>query len=199
MCLGAALLISALLLFLSNKREEMRAESAVEEILPKVIYTIRHPSADPIRDPIRDPEVSSIADPFDPTMKEVEIDGYFYIGYLTVPSLELELPVMASWDMERMKLAPCRYFGSTKSDDLVIAGHNYARHFKRLEKLTVGDLIQFTDMNGEVTVYQVYEMETLPPTAVEEMVAGEAALTLFTCTYSGQARITIRCERFEAA
>lgn len=40
-------------------------------------------------------------------------------------------------------------------------------------------------------------METLPETAVEEMRAGEWDLTLFTCTYDGRARVTVRCIRTE--
>ena len=34
-------------------------------------------------------------------------------------------------------------------------------------------------------------------TAVEEMTAGEYDLTLFTCTYGGQSRVTVRCDREE--
>ena len=44
---------------------------------------------------------------------------------------------------------------------------------------------------------QVYGLETLPETAVEEMRAGEWDLTLFTCTYDGRARVTVRCIRTE--
>ena len=42
-----------------------------------------------------------------------------------------------------------------------------------------------------------YRVETLPETAVEEMRAGEWDLTLFTCTYDGRARVTVRCIRTE--
>ena len=42
--------------------------------------------------------------------------------------------------------------------------------------------------------YQVTDREELPGTAVEDMSAGNWDLTLFTCTYGGQNRITIRCE-----
>ena len=38
-------------------------------------------------------------------------------------------------------------------------------------------------------------VETLPAAAVAEMTAGEYPLSLFTCDYSGQARITVRCTR----
>ena len=45
-------------------------------------------------------------------MPVIEIEGNFYIGVLEIPSLELSLPVMADWDYEKMKIAPCHYYGS---------------------------------------------------------------------------------------
>ena len=38
-------------------------------------------------------------------------------------------------------------------------------------------------------------LEILQPTAVEEMTAGEFDLTLFTCTYGGKSRVTVRYDR----
>ena len=36
-------------------------------------------------------------------------------------------------------------------------------------------------------------METLMPTAVEEMESGDWDLTLFTCTVGGRTRVAVRC------
>lgn len=105
-------------------------------------------------------------------MTEVEIDGYGYIGYLSLPTLNLELPVMAEWDYDRLAIAPCRYVGSTKSDDLVIAAHNFAQHFGKLSSLSPGDLVYFVDMDGVLSAYEVVELDVLAPTAIEEMVSG---------------------------
>lgn len=128
-------------------------------------------------------------------MKVVEIDGYGYIGYLYMPSLELELPIMSEWDYDRLKIAPCLYYGSVKTDDMVIAGHNYTRHFGRLNRLKIGDTVQFTDMEGNVYKYKVGDMETLQPSDTEDMIISDWDLSLYTCTLSGGSRITVRCER----
>jgi len=40
-------------------------------------------------------------------------------------------------------------------------------------------------------------VETLQPTAVEEMCSGDWDLTLFTCTLGGKFRVTVRCDRVE--
>jgi sortase A len=130
-------------------------------------------------------------------MTEVEIDGRLYIGYLFIPALGLELPVQSQWDYPGLKISPCRYVGSTKTDDLVIAAHNYDRHFGRISKLAQGDLVYFTDMDGVQTTYQVMETLILQPTAIEEMTTSGYDLTLFTCTYGGKTRVTVRCDRVE--
>ena len=118
---------------------------------------------------------------------------------LSIPALELELPVVSAWSDDGLKLAPCRYSGTAYLDNLVIAGHNYASHFGRLASLTQGDEVRFTDGDGNLFLYTVAARDTLPGTAVEEMEAGEWDLTLFTCTMDGQSRVTIRCERVEPA
>ncbi len=89
----------------------------------------------------------------------------------------------------------CRYSGSTDTKDLVIAGHNYKRHFGELTNLQPGNEVTLQTMDGQEYCYQVATLETLTSTATKEMTAGDYPLTLFTCDYSGQARITVRCQQ----
>lgn len=106
---------------------------------------------------------------------------------------------MADWSYPQLKLSPCRYYGSVRGGDLVICAHNYQKHFGRLTELAVGDSVLFTDMDGVVTAYTVAETEVLQPTAVEEMTSGDYPLTLFSCTYGGKTRVTVRCQRVEGS
>ena len=129
----------------------------------------------------------------DMEMPAMEIDGRRYIGRLTVPAIGLDLPVLEEWSNSNGKVAPCRYEGSVYTDDLIIAGHNYRSHFGGLKNLGVGEQVLFTDADGNVFSYAVAVLEILDGTAVEEMEAGEWDLTLFTCTYGGQTRLTLRC------
>lgn len=178
MILGAVLLLAALSLFLWNRWEARQAEISAMEILPRVKENMGE----------------DVPDPYNTAMAEVKIDGYDYIGWLSIPALSLELPVMSQWDYKRLKIAPCRYAGSTKTNNLVIAAHNYGRHFGNIASLQPGDRLYFTDMDGMAWEYEVVELDILSPDSVEEMTAGEYALTLFTCTYGGKKRITIRCD-----
>ena len=128
-------------------------------------------------------------------MPAVEEDGGDYIGVLELPLLGLELPVMESWSYPDLRVAPCRYSGSAYQDDMVVAAHNYKSHFGCLKELRLGDEVRFTDMEGNVFRYAVADLETLGKYDVEKMTSGDWDLTLFTCTYGGKSRVTVRCQR----
>lgn len=184
MFLGAALLLGALLLFGYNRWEMDQAGRAANAVMPQLVEEINAQEAD-----------TPLPDPYRTEMTRVEIDGYDYIGYLYIPALELELPVMADWDYARLKVAPCRWVGSTFTDDLVVMAHNYERHFGKLSQLTEGDSVIFTDMDGVRIEYQVVARDVVAPTAVDELTSGAFDLTLFTCTYGGRTRVVVYCDR----
>ena len=131
----------------------------------------------------------------DMNMPVQEINGYGYIGMLSVPTLGLELPVMDTWDYARLRIAPCRYTGSAYLDNMTICAHNYNRHFGQLRNLSLGDPVVFTDMDGNVFHYQVAEVDILQPVAIDEMTKSDWELSLFTCTVGGRTRVTVRCSR----
>ena len=72
---------------------------------------------------------------------------------------------------------------------------SWPSHFGQIKTLKPGDAVVFTDVDGNVYSYEVAELETLQPAAVDEMKSGEWDLTLFTCTIGGQTRVTVRCDR----
>ena len=127
----------------------------------------------------------------------VTIDGNGYLGLLELPSLELSMPILADWDYEKLNIAPCRHFGSAAGNDLVIAGHNYRRHFLYLYKLAIGDDVRFTTMDGTAYDYIVLEKRTLNADEVDTVLYSEYDLILYTCTYSGTERTAVFCERIE--
>ena len=126
-------------------------------------------------------------------MLTTQVNGYDCIGILSIPVLELELPVLTDWSYTKLKIAPCHYFGSYYEKDFVIAAHNYQSHFGRLSELQPKDLILFTDISGIVYCYEVVLLETLPGNATEEMIASGFDLSLYTCTPGGASRVTVRC------
>ena len=175
---GAVLITSALLLLLYNRYQDAQAGREAAALLAKVQAALDAHRGD-----------------LDPELPVVELDGYEYVGYVEIPALEVELPVLADWDYDRLKIAPCRQFGSSRTDDLVIAAHNYESHFGKLTSLTAGDSVTFTDMDGIVNEYVVNKVEVLDPHSVEEVEHSGYALVLYTCTYGGKTRVTVFCDR----
>lgn len=199
--LGVLLLLGAPVLAFFNMRQDAQAGNAAAAVLPQLVDQIRDNTAKEPKAPedgfldwgLQVP-VDLLTEE-DKKMTEVEIDGYAYIGYLTIPSLGLELPIMSTWSYPQLRIAPCRYTGSLRGEDLVLMAHNYNNHFGRLSQLNIGDRISFTSMDGVTTNYTVVAKDILDPTAVEEITEGTYDLTLFTCTYGGASRVTVYCDK----
>lgn len=194
MVLGAALFFGALALFLWNEREADRAARSSASIVPLLNEAITEKEGREPTVPIQPGTPVELLPPEKRKMTEVEIDGHSYIGYLSIPSQGLELPVMAQWDYPSLKIAPCRYSGTTMEENLVLVAHNYRRHFGPLRDLQLGDEVLFVDMEGAVTCYQVAAVDVVPPNSVEEVTAGAFDLALVTCTYGGKTRLVVYCD-----
>lgn len=180
---GTVLILSALSLYLYNRYEDAQAGQEAESLLSNVQTIIQEKETFPL-------------ETLDPELPITEMDGYGYVGYISIPKLELELPIMSEWDYARLKISPCRQLGSSRTDDLVIAAHNYKNHFGYLYQLEVGDPVTFTDMDGIENLYEVAHIETLKPTEVEAIQNSGHDLVLYTCTYGGQTRLTVFCDRY---
>ena len=131
-------------------------------------------------------------------MPVVTLDGVDYIAQLSIPSKKLDLPVAADWDYATLNIAPCRYYGSAYTHDLVISAHNYTRHFSVLRHLREGAEVILTDMQGNIFRYEVACLETIKPDAVEDMIASGFDLSLFTCSSDGTMRVCARCTLTES-
>lgn len=186
MALGAVLVMMALALFSYNSWDAKRAEKAAESVMEQIKNEIQ-----------AEEDSDSYTDYTSRTMKVITIDGHDYIGYISIPAIDLELPVMAEWSDEGLKIAPGRYVGSVYTNNLVIAGHNYISHFSPIKWLETGTEVDFIDVEQNIWKYEVSEVETLQPMQVEEMITKTENdnwdLTLFTCNTGGQSRCTVRC------
>ena len=190
---GLAMLFAAYRLNQSNTLEDATAELVVTDVLPQLKEEIpEKPSPQAVAQSMIPLDH---LEPEDLTMTEKVIDGYRCIGYLSLPRIGRDLPILADWDYDLLKKAPCRFTGTLRGNDLVLMAHNYKSHFGRLSEMVIGDQVFFTDMDGVVTEYEVVAKDVLDPTAVEELTAGHYDLALFTCTYGGQSRVTVYCDK----
>lgn len=189
MTLGALLLLASLALTAYNLYDEKRAEKNALNALSQIDTASSVQSDGEIPDYILNPNMS---------MPTVIVDGEEYIGVLKIPEIGLILPVISECDAKKLKTAPCRYQGSVYLDNMIIAGHNYKTHMKYIDTLEIGDEIFFTDTDKNMFRYEVIGTEIIDGTDVERMVNGDNwDMSLFTCTYDGRKRITVRALRVE--
>lgn len=194
--LGLVFIAGSLLLQAYNTYDDHSAGETAADIVHH-LQTIRPPRAEaaegphmPAATPLplydRYPEMD---------MPVVYLDEQAYVGTLTIPSLELNLPVASKWSYAALKISPCRYTGSVYRNNMVIAAHNYRSHFGRIDTLSPGDDVYFTDADGNEFRFAVAAVDVLSPYNVSAMTESAWDLSLFTCTYSGRQRITVRCQR----
>lgn len=183
MVLGTVLVLSALSLLVYNYNQDRYAGQAAEERLSELKNLAETGKSEQV--PLGDIE----------EMNHVELDGNTYIGFISIPALDIELPVMSEWSYPNLQIAPCRYFGSLFKDDLVIAAHNYINHFGNLKKLRPGNMVFFTDVNQIRYSYEVEQVAVLESTDVDVVIRGDYPLTLFTCNYDGSMRVTVQCRK----
>lgn len=191
MSLGLLLIAAALGLTVYNIWDDKKAENTSEEVAEQLFEEIS-----------KDIEEKTSVTEVYKTYPDIEIptkllNGNRYIGLLDFPDHGLQLPVINNWSYPNLRVAPCRYEGSPYSGDFIIAAHNYRSHFGILKTLNPGDVVRFMDIDGNLFTYQVAATEILGGTAVEEMKSGEWDMTLFTCTYGGRTRVTVRCVQID--
>lgn len=195
--LGLLLVASALALTVHNLYQDYSAGSAAKGIVRRLQAQISDGNQDTFSADGPSAELPDYVVNPDMEMPALELDGNEYIGILEIPDLGLSLPIMSQWSYPKLRIAPCRYSGSAYSGAFTIAGHNYSSHFGPVRTLPVGAQILFTDLEGRRFVYEVQAVETLEPSAIQDMLSDQWDLTLFTCTTGGRARVAVRCLRLE--
>lgn len=190
--IGKLCLIFAFLLYVFNVYDNFQQEQSQKQILEQYIQENIH-QQDTSLIQIPDYQLNPEMDMPEVALPGVEEAGC--IGILEIPALHLRLPVLSTWSYALLKKAPCRYTGNVYLDNMVIAAHNSKAHFKKLSNLQEGDIITFTDAVGNVFTYSVAGIEILQPEEVDDMTSGQWPLTLFTCTYGGAGRVTVRCRK----
>ncbi len=197
MTVGLLLMAAAFGLVLHNRIEADKAGQNAECVLAELSDAMRARSESDT--PSEDHLPAAVdADKTVPVMATEVIDGNRYIGVLEIPALGISLPVGENWTEELLQLSPCRYSGSYYTDDLVICGHNYERHFSPIKYIEPEERVYFVTIEGTRYSYYVVQRETVQPNEIDKMLGKEDVpwdLTLFTCNNGGESRCAVRCIR----
>ena len=218
--IGTMLILSALFLCIYNIRESRKAYEISQENLSELkklipespkentdIFEYEIPEDDlfaPYEEKETEPYQEKIYedvprdDDEESEMTYIIVNEYYYCGYISLPSLGIELPVLDGWNYPNLQISPCLYSGNPQDNNMIIAAHNYSNHFGQIEDLNSDDEIYFTDCEGKTYGYTVVNTEYIGGYDVESMFRGSENdwdLTLFTCTFDGRTRVTVRAQR----
>ena len=109
MVLGVVCIALSLSLLTYNKIEDKRAGETTYKILAEVQDEIKNSKPDYL---------------MKKEMTVKTVDGHSYIGYISIPKINRELPVRADWDLATLREAPQRYYGSLYTNDLALVSHS---------------------------------------------------------------------------
>ena len=110
--IGLVLIGAALIITFNNIRENIVAEKSSRETVSCLKEQIYNGEISPYTgDENNEPIYKQYSDM---TMPEIEIDGERYIGILSIPDLDLELPVRGDFSYKGLTTAPCRYSGQDR-------------------------------------------------------------------------------------
>lgn len=138
----------------------------------------------------------------------LDVSGTGVMGYITIPSINVELPIYHGTSPEVLNIAVGHMEGSSlpiggESTHAVISAHRglpSATLFSNLDKLVEGDTFTITILN-EVYTYQVDKISIVLPYEMDalDIVEGEDLVTLMTCTPYGinTHRLLVRGKRIE--
>lgn len=138
----------------------------------------------------------------------LNISGTGIMGYITIPSINVQLPLYHGTSAEILNVAAGHLKGTSipvggNSTHAVISAHRglpSARLFSDLDQVVVGDTFTITILN-EILTYEVEEINIVLPTEVSRLAIqnGQDYVTLMTCTPYGinSHRLLVRAHRIE--
>ncbi len=125
--------------------------------------------------------------------------GYDVVGIIKIPKINIEYPIIDKTNDETMALSITKFWGNNVNDigNYTMAGHNYfdSTMFSNTNKLTVGDTIEMTDLNGNVIEYKVFDKYIIDPNdvkCVQSVKENTREITLITCINGRKNRLIVK-------
>ena len=123
---GLLLIAAALFLTGKNVWDISKAKAASQAVLADLLPIIE--AAEEKNDPKQPDEIIAKQETIipdyilNPDMKIPTelIDGNEYIGIISIPDIDVVLPVMESWSYPNLKISPCRYNGTAYKKNFVV-------------------------------------------------------------------------------
>lgn len=140
-------------------------------------------------------------------MIDIEMKGYKVIGIVKIPKINIEYPILDinTYNPEEtkqpMKYSIVKYWGKNVNDygNLSIAGHNNydGTMFGKTKKLSIGDIVELTDLTNKTIQYEIYDIFITDPNDVTILETKDNSIrevTLITCTNGNKERLILKAK-----
>ena len=139
--------------------------------------------------------------------EQLEYKGYKVIGIVKIPKINSEYPILEIGNIdpesakEPMKISVIKYWGEKVNDygNLSLAGHNNksGTMFGKTKKLSEGDIVELSDLEGKTIQYSIYNIFTTSPNDVNILLPRDEhvrEVTLITCTNGNKQRLILKAQ-----
>ncbi|MBQ3081387.1 MAG: hypothetical protein IJC49_02940 [Clostridia bacterium] len=112
-------------------------------------------------------------------MPSTELFGVNVLGIIEMPHHKAKLPVTTLWSDRASQSIPCRYDGNVYAKNLIIGGSDAKGQFDFVSKISVENVLRFTDMEGNRYTYKVISIKHSSEFNAKKWQENESDLTLF--------------------
>lgn len=156
-----------------------------------------------IPEPEQEPEIEPEENSNNNTSSTSSNSGQKYndftiLGQIEIPKTKVSYPVLEEMSPKALNVAVSKLYGPglNQVGNTVIIGHNNRNglFFSNNKKLSIGDKIYITDLNGNKITYIIYNKYETTDTDTDYMTRdtnGAREISLSTCTDDGKLRIII--------
>ena len=187
--------------YLSNYAYEKNVEKNEEEFIEKIsdeknidILQKLYEELQRRNEELFESKQENLVDPFSYEQPSIDLSEYGIenniIGYLNIPKMGINLPILLGANTENMKLGAAHLtetsypIGGENTNCVMAAhrGYGKAAMFRNIERLEYGDKIYIQNFR-ERLVYEVYEIHIVTPDNISELEIkeGQDIVTLITC------------------
>ena len=126
-----------------------------------------------------------------------KLKGFEIIGKIEIPKLNVEKYILGETTTKSLKASVTKVCGPNinKIGNFCIAGHNYNKIFGKIKTLKKNDKIILTDVYGDSTIYEIYNIYKTSPkdiSCLNQETNSEKEITLITCTAGATKRVIVK-------
>ena len=126
-----------------------------------------------------------------------KLKNFEIIGKIKIPKLNVEKYILGETSTKSLKASVTKVCGPEINEigNFCIAGHNYNKIFGKIKTLKKNDKIILTDVNGNNTIYQIYDIYKTSPkdvSCLNQETNSEKEITLITCTAGATKRVIVK-------